>query len=62
MKRGFSRDKAILALQRAINATFDDGRSQELGCLVGKHNLVVGHGRLIALPPLERRGLRRMYF
>jgi len=26
MKRGFSRDKAILALQRAIKATFDDHR------------------------------------
>jgi hypothetical protein len=26
MKRGFSRDKAILALQRAMKATFDDGR------------------------------------
>jgi hypothetical protein len=34
MKRGFSRDKAILALRRAIKATFDDGRWQELGYLV----------------------------
>jgi hypothetical protein len=47
MKRGFSRDKAILALQRAIKATFDDGRWQELGYLVGKHDVVVGHGRLL---------------
>jgi AbiJ N-terminal domain 5/Abortive infection C-terminus len=47
MKRGFSRDKAILALQRAIKATFDDGRWQELGYLVGKHGLIVGHGRLL---------------
>jgi hypothetical protein len=47
MKRSFSRDKAILALQRAIKATFDDGRWQELGYLVGKHDTVVGHGRLL---------------
>src|SRR6266480_3892965 len=47
MKRGFSRDKPILALQRAIKATFDDGQWQELGCLVGKHDVVVGHGRLL---------------
>lgn len=47
MRSGFSRDKAILALQRAIRATFDDGRWQELGYLVGKHDVVVGHGRLL---------------
>lgn len=44
MKRGFNRDKAILALQRAMKATFDDGRWQELGYLVGKHDVVVGMG------------------
>jgi hypothetical protein len=47
MKDGFNADKAILALQRAIVATFDDGRWQELGYLVGKHETVVSHGRLL---------------
>jgi hypothetical protein len=37
MKDGFNGDKAILALQRAIRATFDDSRWHELGYLVGKH-------------------------
>jgi len=47
MKRGFSHDKAILALQRVIKATFDDGRWQELGYLIGKHHVIEGHGRLL---------------
>lgn len=47
MKPGFSRDKAILALQRAIKATFDDGQWQEIGYRVGKLDVVVGHGRLL---------------
>ena len=47
MKDGFSSGKAIVALQRAIVKTFDDGRWQELGYLLGKHETVVGHGRLL---------------
>jgi hypothetical protein len=47
MKDGFNADKAILALQRAMVATFDDGRWQELGYLVGNHAAVVGHARLL---------------
>jgi hypothetical protein len=47
MKHEFSPDKAILALKRAMNATFDDGRWQELGYLLGKHDVIVGHGRLL---------------
>lgn len=47
MRRGFSRDKAILALQRAIKSTFDEGRWQELGYIVGKHDVVEGHERLL---------------
>ena len=47
MKDGFNGDKAILALQRAIKATFDDGRWHELGYLVGRHDVVAGHDRLL---------------
>src|SRR5277367_6391665 len=47
MRDGFNGDKAILALQRAIKATFDDGQWHELGYLVGKHDVVTGHERLL---------------
>lgn len=47
MRDGFNCDKAILALQRAIKATFDDARWHELGYLVGKHDLIASHGRLL---------------
>jgi len=47
MKPGFDPGKAILALQHAIKATFDDGRWQELGYLVGKHDVIIGHARLL---------------
>jgi len=47
MRHDFNGDKAILALQRAIKATFDDARWHELGYLVGKHEVVAGHGRLL---------------
>jgi hypothetical protein len=47
MKEGFSTGKAMVALQRAIVATFDDGRWQELGYLLGEHEAVVNHHRLL---------------
>lgn len=47
MKEGFSTQKAMVALQRAIVATFDDGRWQELGYLLGEHEAVVNHHRLL---------------
>ena len=47
MRSGFNRDKATLALQRAIKATFDDSRWHELGYLVGKHDVIVDHERLL---------------
>jgi hypothetical protein len=47
MRRGFNRDKAILALQRAIKATFDDDRWHELGYVVGKHDVIADHARLL---------------
>jgi hypothetical protein len=47
MRTGFSRDKAILALQRAIKASFDDSRWHELGYIVGKHDVIEGHPRLL---------------
>jgi len=46
-RHDFNGDKAILALQRAIKAMFDDARWHELGYLVGKHEVVAGHGRLL---------------
>jgi hypothetical protein len=47
MRSDFNRDKAILALQRAIKATFDDSRWHELGYLVGKHDVIADHERLL---------------
>jgi hypothetical protein len=47
MKDGFKADKAILALQRAIVSTFDDGRWQELGYVLGEHEAIVRHPRLL---------------
>jgi AbiJ N-terminal domain 5/Abortive infection C-terminus len=47
MKSGFDRDKAILAIQRTLKATFDDSRWQELGYLIGKHDVITGHDRLL---------------
>jgi hypothetical protein len=47
MKDGFSIDAAIVALQKAILATFDQGRWEELGYHLRKHDVVVGHSRLL---------------
>jgi hypothetical protein len=47
MRNGFNGDKAILALQKAIKATFDDTRWHELGYLLGKHDMIAGHDRLL---------------
>ena len=47
MRDGFDTDKAILALKRAMEATLDDGRWQELGYLLGKAVVVQEHPRLL---------------
>jgi hypothetical protein len=41
------RDKAILALQRAIVATFEKGDWQELGYEIGHHDYIASHDRLL---------------
>jgi hypothetical protein len=40
-------NKVILALKRAIVATFDDGRWRELGYLTDSIEAISGHGRLL---------------
>ena len=42
-----NRNKAILALKRAIEATFDDGKWRELGYLTDSIELIEGHPRLL---------------
>jgi len=40
-------NKVILALKRAIVATFDDGKWRELGYLTDSIEVISGHGRLL---------------
>lgn len=47
MKPDADRNKIILALQRAIVATFDDGKWRELGYLTGTIEVISGHSRLL---------------
>jgi hypothetical protein len=47
MKPGFNPDCAILALQRAIEATFDESRWCELGYNSGKIAVIRDHTRLL---------------
>ncbi len=47
MKDGFSTDTAMVALQKAILATFNSGKWEELGYRLQKHDIIVGHSRLL---------------
>ncbi len=47
MKADASENKAILALKRAIVATFDDGKWRELGYLTDTIERISGHPRLL---------------
>ena len=47
LKRDANRNKAILALKRAIVATFDDGKWRELGYLTDSIEMISGHPRLL---------------
>jgi hypothetical protein len=47
MRADANRSKVILALKRAIEATFDEGKWLELGYLVGKEDLISRHPRLL---------------
>lgn len=47
MRPDVNRGKVILALGRAIVATFDPGRWLELGYLIGKQDLISRHDRLL---------------
>lgn len=47
MKTDANQEKVILALQRAIVATFDDGRWRELGYLTGSIDIIERHPRLL---------------
>lgn len=47
MKPDANRNKAILALKKAIIATFDDAKWRELGYLTDSINIVSGHPRLL---------------
>lgn len=47
MKKGFNRDRAILALQRAIAATFDQSRWYEFGYHMGNSAIIQDHPRLL---------------
>jgi len=47
MKPDANRSKAILALKRAIEDTFDDGRWLELGYLTDSVDIIQGHPRLL---------------
>jgi hypothetical protein len=42
-----SKNRALIALKRAVTATFDDGRWRELGYLTDQIELVEGHARLL---------------
>lgn len=47
MKADANRNKAILAIKRAIVATFDDGKWRELGYLTDSIEMISGHPRLL---------------
>jgi len=47
MRPDASRNKVILALKRAIEATFDEGKWLELGYLIGREDLISRHPRLL---------------
>ena len=47
MRPNAPRSKIILALKKAIEATFDEGRWLELGYMLDKADLVEGHDRLL---------------
>ena len=47
MKTDANYNKAILALKRAIVATFDDGKWRELGYLTDSIEMISGHPRLL---------------
>ena len=47
VKQGVNRNKAILALKRAMVATFDDGKWRELGYLTDTIDTISGHPRLL---------------
>jgi AbiJ-like protein len=47
MRDGFNPQKAMVAIKRAIEATFDDGQWQELGYLIGDVTIVQDHPRLL---------------
>jgi hypothetical protein len=44
---GANRNRTILALKRAIEATFDDGKWRELGYLTDNIEIIEGHPRLL---------------
>ncbi len=47
MKIDANHNKAILALKRAIVATFDDAKWRELGYLTDSIEMISGHPRLL---------------
>lgn len=47
MKPNANRDKAVLALKRAIEATFDDDRWRELGYVTNTRRIIEEHPRLL---------------
>jgi len=47
MRPDANHGKVILALKRAIEATFDQGKWLELGDLIGKVDIISGHSRLL---------------
>jgi hypothetical protein len=47
MRPNVNRNKVILALKRAIEATFDDGTWRELGYLTDSIEIIEGHSRLL---------------
>lgn len=47
MKSNPNKNKLILALKRAIEATFDDGMWRELGYLTDTIDIIQGHSRLL---------------
>ena len=47
MRPNVNRNKVILALKRAIEATFDDGTWRELGYLTDSIEIIEGHPRLL---------------
>jgi hypothetical protein len=47
MRPDAPRNKIVLALKRAIEATFDEGKWLELGFLIDKERMISGHPRLL---------------